>query len=94
MKIQLTDNIRAVGKSGDIVNVRSPLAKGLIRRGQAKLPTKDSTAYTATEAAKMVRDMDEEEAKEFTKDDDRKTVLKELKDDYKTKEEKETYKTK
>jgi ribosomal protein L9 len=94
MKVELTDNIRVLGSKGELITVSKPLGLGLIRRKQAKLPTKDSTAYTATEAAKMVRDMDEKEAKEFTKDDDRKTVLKELKDDYKTKEEKETYKTK
>lgn len=101
MKIELTTNIGVLGKKGDIVSVGKSLATGLIRRRQAKpasgkATSKDdsSTDYTALEAAKMVRDMDDKQAEQFTKDETRKTVLKELKDEISTKEEKFEYQTK
>lgn len=110
MKIKLKTGISVLGKAGDVVDVSQTLASGLIRRRQAEptkeridatdkdgkrhIEVDRSTNYNAVEAAEMVRNMDSKQAQSFTKGESRKTVLKELKDEIYTKEEKEKYKTK
>jgi hypothetical protein len=97
MKITLLTSSTTVGKKGETVDVGMNLAIGLVGRGQAvyggSKPNR-STDYTAKEAVEKIKDMAPHEAAQFAKGDDRKTVLKELKEASSTKELKEEYDTK
>lgn len=87
--------------SGEVFNAGWKLGPGLVARGLAtrvkEVPepqTLASTEYTVQEALKRMRGMSDEMKNAFAKDDERKTIQKELKDAGYTKEDKSEYTTK
>lgn len=90
MKITLTQPIKVLGKQGETVTVGKQLGIGLIRKGRAKKTI-----------SKSLDDMTVRELQDVAKDKDvsyaglkKSELLKELKDEISTKEDKTEYKTK
>lgn len=90
MKITLTTNIGVLGASGDQIEVSATLGQGLIRRRQAK---KGWNKSLDDKTVKELQDIAKEKGVSYSglKKED---LIKELKENIETKQDKEPYETK